>query len=153
MLIQIKKSMFTRNCAKSMWLCHQKKHKSRGLQTMDVASREWGFLRCPAHSALREKELTYAFIPPTLPCKTLTAQPGYLLDLDLIWILGTWVHYPPVLLCGVITDFFRVIIIAITLLWIWIESALIKVERITKSPVLAHCYSSVPVSPVRLVMV
>ena len=29
---------------------------------------------------------------------------GCLPDQTLIWALGTWVHYPPILLCDVIAD-------------------------------------------------
>lgn len=38
-----------------------------------------------------------------LPCKTPTAL-CCLPHLDLTWTLGTWVHYPAVLVCDIITD-------------------------------------------------
>ena len=74
------------------------------------------------------------------------------LDLNLIWTLGTQFVIPNSL-WDVIADYFWVVIIVIRLVWVWTESALIKAEWIAWSPVLTHCYSLVPVSPVRLVAV
>ena len=121
-LTQIKENMLMRNCAQSTWHYNQRKRKSRGLQTMDDASGEHATLRRPACSA-------WASDPLTLPCKMLTTLcclPG----LDLIWTLGPWVCYPPVLLCDVLTDYFWVVIIVTRWVWIWTEFVWMKPELI-----------------------
>ena len=75
---------------------------------MDDTPREQGVtLRRPAPSALGEKDRCCASVPLTLPCRAQTGQPGCLLNLDLIWILGARVHYyqfSPVMLLLIVSE-------------------------------------------------
>ena len=106
-----------------------KKHKSRGLQTMDDTSESKSLgdiLHIPPQEGKTSAGLP-SLVPLALPCKTLTT-PCCLPDLDLIWPLRTCVHYLLILLCDVVTDSFWVITIVIRLVWILIKSALTKAK-------------------------
>lgn len=69
---------------------------------MADASGERVTLRRPAHSVSGGKEL-HCDCPLNLPGKSLSV-PCCLPDLELIWTLGTWVCYPPNLLCDIVAD-------------------------------------------------
>ena len=85
MCVQMKKNMFTRNCANSTWLCNQNKHKSRRCQTMDDTPREQVTWRHPAHNPAGGKGLrciTHLHHRPTARAPNVASAPALLINID-----------------------------------------------------------------------
>ena len=101
-LIQLKKNMFLRNRAKSAWLCNQRSIKAEDFRLWTTHP-ERQLLCDVLHFLPRETKSSTALLSLWL-CLARCQPLGLIASQTRTWSgLGTQVHYPPILLCDVIT--------------------------------------------------